>query len=310
MGEKITFNDTYLAKWIAEEITDEQLKEFVTESEFHDYKKIKEGIKLYEYLETPSKVTFTNIKNKIAKKQNIKNNPSKVISLFTKSMIAIAATVALIFGINSFLNNQEINFESGFGEFKTIALLDNSEVLLNAKSSLSFTKKGWKNNRNVRLNGEAFFKVQKGNTFNVLTDNGTISVLGTQFSVHSQNEFFEVICYEGKVKVTSQNNKYILTPSKSIRVVNGKISEDNLILSDVQPSWIKGETTFKSVPLKVVINGLEKQFNIKIESKSIDNTIVFSGSFDNKNLEIALASVFKTTGINYIISDSKVILSK
>ncbi|PQJ76039.1 FecR family protein [Polaribacter gangjinensis] len=310
MDENITNNDTFLAKWLAEEITDEQLKEFVSESEFLNYKKIKEGIKLYEYLEAPSEGTFANIKNKIAKKQSIKNNPSMVVSLFTKSVIAVAASVAIIFGVNSFLNNQEVNFESGFGEFKTIALLDNSEVLLNAKSSLSYTKKDWKNNRNVRLNGEAFFKVQKGSTFNVLTDNGTISVLGTQFSVHSQDGFFEVICYKGKVKVTSQNNEYILTPSKSVRVVNGKVLEDVAIISDTQPSWIAGETTFKSVPLKVVIDGLEKQFNIKIESKSIDNTIVFSGSFDNKNLDIALASVFKTTGLNYKITNSTVILSK
>lgn len=310
MEEKITFNDTYLAKWIAGEISDHQLQEIVSEEDFIEYKKLQSGIEVFDYLEAPLNDTLSQINDKIAKKQSIKNKPSKVISLFTKSLIAVAASVTLIFGVNSFLNNQEVNFESGFGEFKTIALLDNSEVLLNAKSSLSFTKNGWKNNRNVRLNGEAFFKVQKGSTFNVLTDNGIISVLGTQFSVHSQNGFFEVICYKGKVKVTSNNNEYILTPSKSVRVVNGKISEDNLILSDSQPSWIAGETTFKSVPLKVVIDGLEKQFNIKIESKSIDNTIVFSGSFDNKNLEIALASVFKTTGINYKISDSTVILSK
>lgn len=309
MEEKITYNDTFLAKWLAEEITDEQLKEFVSESEFHDYKKIKDGIKLYEYLETPSENTFTAIKNKITEKQSEKK-PTKVISLFTKSMIAVAASVALFFGITTFLNNQEVNFESGFGEFKTIALLDNSEVLLNAKSTLSYTKKDWKNNRNVRLNGEAFFKVQKGSTFNVLTNNGTISVLGTQFSVQSQEGFFEVICYQGKVKVTNQKQEYILTPSKSVRIVDGEISEELLTLSDPQPTWIAGETNFRSVPLKVVIDALEKQFNIKIDSKSIDNTIVFTGSFDNKNLEIALASVFKTTGVNYKVSDSTIILSK
>lgn len=309
MEEKITYNDTFLAKWLAEEITDGQLKEFVSESEFHDYKKIKDGIKLYEYLETPSENTFTAIKNKITEKQSAKK-PTKVISLFTKSIIAVAASVALFLGINTFLNNQEVNFESGFGEFKTIALLDNSEVLLNAKSTLSYTKKDWKNNRNVRLNGEAFFKVQKGSTFNVLTDNGTVSVLGTQFSVHSQEGFFEVICYQGKVKVTNQKQEYILTPSKSVRIIDGEISEELLTLSDPQPTWIAGETNFRSVPLKVVIDALEKQFNIKIDSKSIDNTIVFSGSFDNKNLEIALASVFKTTRINYKVSNSTVILSK
>ncbi|MFT5847335.1 MAG: hypothetical protein ACJARX_001778 [Psychroserpens sp.] len=36
---------------------------------------------------------------------------------------------------------------------------------------------------------------------------------------------------------------------------------------DSNPSWINGESTFKSVPLKYAISSLESQYNITIDVK-------------------------------------------
>mgnify|MGYP001111612432 FL=1 len=308
MEEKTTFNDTYLAKWIADEITDDQLNELVSDKDYSAYKKLKTGVHAFEYLEAPSNATLTSIKDKIAAKRPVEKT-TKVRSLFAKSMIAVAASIALFFSINTFLKFNDVDINSNFGEIKTIALLDNSEVILNAKSNLSYNKKDWNNSRNIQLDGEAFFKVQKGSTFNVITDNGTVTVLGTQFNVNSQKNYFEVICYEGKVKVVHNANKYILTPNKSIRILHGNKKEETLNLTTKKPSWILGESNFRSVPLQIVINALEKQFGIKVNSKSVNTSDLFSGSFDNKNLDIALVSVFKTVNYNYQIKNNTIILS-
>ncbi|MGK0414832.1 MAG: transmembrane sensor [Polaribacter sp.] len=310
MAKKITYNDTYLAKWIAGEIKDSELKELISDDDFKAYKELQAGVEVFEYLEASTATTFSKIKDKIeVQKQPIKK-PVKIRSLFAKSMLAMAAAIALFFSISTFLDFRDVSFESDFGEMKTIALLDESEVILNAKSTVSYNKKEWKNNRNVRLTGEAFFKVKKGSTFNVITDYGTVSVLGTQFNVNTQKDFFEVICYEGRVKVVHQNNEYILTPSKSVRIVNDIKTEETLALSAKKPNWILGESNFRSVPLKIVINALEKQFNIKINSNSIDESIVFTGSFNHKDLSIALAAVFKTVNISYQIKNNTITLSK
>lgn len=310
MADKTTFNDTYLAKWIEGEISDTQLKDLVSSDDFEAYKKLRSGVQLFEYLEAPTDATFVKINEKISQNKQPVKKSSKVRSLFTKSAIAIAASIALFFSVNIFLDSRDVLFESNFGETKTVALLDKSEVILNAKSTISYNKKNWSNKRDVKLNGEAFFKVQKGSTFTVITENGTISVLGTKFNVTSEKDFFEVTCYEGKVKVVLQNNEYILTPNKSVRLVNGSIKKETLNLSIKNPTWISGENNFRSVPLKVVIAALEKQFNITIKSNSIDDSIIFTGSFDTTNLEVALASVFKTTGINYQIEKKIIVLSK
>jgi ferric-dicitrate binding protein FerR (iron transport regulator) len=311
MEEKITNNDIYLAKWINDEITNEALRNVVSEEDFKRYLKLKAGIHLYETLEIPSENAFAKITAKIKYAQaSTTKKKSKVSSLYLKGAIAIAASIALFFSISNYFTNTDVLFTADFGEQKIIALLDNSQVILNAKSEIKYNKKSWKNNREVHLKGEAFFKVQKGKTFTVVTDNGTVTVLGTQFNVNNQTNFFEVICYEGKVKVVNNNKDYILTSNKSIRNSKGVSTENTLELTFDKPTWTRGESNFRSVPLSEVLSALEKQFNIQFYSTNIDDSLIFTGSFDNKNVDLALASVFKTVQVQYKIEGKKVILSK
>ena len=311
MEQKNTFNDTYLANWMAGKLTNNQLKELVSPEDYNSYIKLKSGIEVFDYLESPLENTFSKIQGKIkSKKESTAKKQSKVRSLYYKSAIAVAASLVLFFSISNYLTNSDVLFTTDFGENKTIALLDNSEVILNAKSELTYNKEDWENKREVHLKGEAFFKVQRGSTFTVVTDNGTVTVLGTQFNVNNGNKFFEVICYEGKVKVVNSTKDYILTPNTSIRNINGIVTEETLNLSAIQPTWIAGESDFRSVPLAEVIRSLENQFNIKINSNSIDDTLLFTGSFDNKNIDIALSSVFNTINMQYSIKNKTIFLSK
>ena len=197
------------------------------------------------------------------------------------------------------LGDDIVTIETNYGEQKTIVLLDGSEVILNSKSTLTYDEDDWENNRILNLKGEGYFKVRKGSTFTVVTDNGDVKVLGTQFNVNSLNDLFEVSCFEGKVSVTSKAENYILLPTNSVRRINGFDVEQWKTL-DVNPSWINGESTFKSVPLKYVITSIESQYNIKIESKEINSNLIYTGSFTHKDLDIALKTVFNSLQIRYI----------
>lgn len=302
-------NDVFLAQWIDGLISDAELKKIVGAKDFKAYKKIKAGIGVFEELQKPLDNTYVNIKAKIKEK---KDNPSKtkVLNLYSKIAIAVAASLVLFFSINTFLKTNDVEYLSDFGEQKTVLLQDGSEVILNAKSQLKYNKKDWNDKREVFLDGEAFFKVTKGNTFTVVTDNGNISVLGTQFSIITNPDFFEVICYQGKVKVSSKNEEFILTPNLSVRKSNGVFQKEKLDSIPSNPSWIHGESSFRKVPLREVIKALEKQFNIKFDTSHIDDSVIFTGSFDNKDLNVALKSVFETFNIKYTILDKKILLSK
>ena len=65
------------------------------------------------------------------------------------------------------------------------------------------------------------------------------------------------------------------------------------------PTWIYGESTFKSRPLHHVIKALEDQYNIEFDSESIDDSEIFTGSFPHDSLNIALKTVFQTLNISY-----------
>ncbi len=284
-------NEFYLSQWIEGNLADTELKKLVSEDDFLAYKKLKKGIEVFCDLEQPLDTSFERILHRMDKK-------TKIRKLHLKWIASIAAMLLFFMGFYALINNNSVLNKSSFGEQKTIALLDNSKVILNAKSALNYSKKGWKNKREVFLNGEAFFQVEKGSTFTVKTKNGNITVLGTQFNVKSTDTFFEVICYEGKVRVVHNNKEYILNPTNSFRKIN-KNPIESLNYSRKKPTWTLGESTYRSVPLKYVIEDLEKQFNIQINSAKINNSSIYTGSFNHHKMDLAFKSVFDAMGLKY-----------
>jgi transmembrane sensor len=290
-------NDTFLAKWLEGELSDDALKTLVSETEYNSFLKIRKGINTYDVLESSTDTSFIKIQNHISKRKG--QESGKVRQLKSNTwFLGIAASVVLLFGLFFILGDNIVTIETNYGEQKTIVLLDGSEVILNSKSTLTYDEGDWENNRTLNLTGEAHFKVKKGSTFTVLTNNGAVEVLGTQFNVNSLSDLFEVICFEGKVSVTSKEEKYILLPTNSVRRINGNRIEKWATV-DLNPSWLNGESTFKSVPLKYVIRSLESQYDIAINSNAINNNIIYTGSFTHKDLDTALKTVFKSLHIQY-----------
>ncbi len=298
----------FFADWMEGKISDIELKEKISEKEFLAFQKINKTFDVISELEAPLDNTLLAIKKNI-QQNTVKETPKKknVINLYSKWAVSIAAMFVLFFGIKNYFGNTDVNIYANYGEQKTIALLDGSEVILNAKSTIKYNTSSWKNKRELFLDGEAYFKVTKGSTFTVNTKNGSVTVLGTQFNVNSKDNYFNVICYEGKVKVVEGNRTNILTPGKGITTLNTK--HKTLETANTTPNWIHGESEFNNVPLKLVIDELEKQFHITLDRSAIDETKSFTGSFDNKKLKIALASVFKPMQIKYKTINKKIVLS-
>lgn len=292
-------NETFLAQWMEGDITDKELKDLVSDTDYLAYHKITSGMDTIAYLEAPIKNSFASIQSRIDAKGKL-----KVIKLKRYWAISIAASMLLFFGLFSMLKSSNEIIITSISEQKIIKLLDGSEVVLNARSILQYNQETWENNREVTLEGEAFFKVKKGSAFTVTSRNGTVAVLGTQFNVNSSLDFFEVICYEGKVNVNKATNNIVLTQNESFRTINGNPIEQWNTMGE-KPSWLDGEISFKSVPLKYVINALEKHYQIKFDSKNIDVKMIYTGSFSAHDLEIALTSVFKTMGIEYLKNNEK-----
>lgn len=295
------------------EIENDILKWFNGEISAEDFKKLhpNEDVSVLEKLGFYAKqldVPDINAQEALAdfKAKHFKKEETKVISLNFKSFLKIAAIVLIMLTSSYFVFfNNTTSYATKIAQTETLTLPDNSQVILNAKSSLSFSKKNWGSNRSLNLDGEAYFKVSKGEKFTVNTDAGSVQVIGTQFNIKERKNYFEVKCYEGAVRVTQNGEITLLTKGKTFRVVNGdivKIKDFNI----KNPAWLAQESTFENVPLWQVIDELEIQYDMTITAKSIDTSKLFSGSFTHTDQNIALKSVTIPLNISYRIIDKQV----
>ncbi|PQA86375.1 FecR family protein [Hyphococcus luteus] len=96
-------------------------------------------------------------------------------------------------------------YRTAVGEQQTIDLPDGSRIILNTNSALEaeFTAKA----RIIRLTeGEAYFEVAKNPTkpFSVETEKGTVTAVGTAFSVRVSSAEMNVLVSEGRVALSSE----------------------------------------------------------------------------------------------------------
>jgi ferric-dicitrate binding protein FerR (iron transport regulator) len=208
-------------------------------------------------------------------------------------------------GAYFYLNSQIESISTQYAETKEIILPDTSEIRLNAESKISYDEKKWDIKRNISLQGEAFFKVAKGKAFTVTTEQGTVTVLGTQFNVENREGFFEVTCYEGLVSVVYDEEETKLPAGNSIIVINGKLSKSSAAING-QPSWMRNESSFQSIPLKYVFAEFQRQHNIKVYSEGVDTNMLFTGSFSNTDTDLALKSISIPLQIKFTLEGSNV----
>lgn len=294
-------DDIFLSKWLNNQLSEDELNEFKSSEDYDTYVKIIEGTSKLKAPSYDLDKAFVELKAK-------RNGHHKTNRKWYQ--YGIAASVILLIGFISYFNFfNNTTYSSDFGEQIAFNLPDGSKVILNSKSTISFDESNWESNRTLELKGEAYFDVEKGNTFTVTTSQGDVSVLGTEFNVHAEKGFFEVSCYEGKVKVNDHKNKNVnyLIPNNGYRHIRN-MKAVSLQFEELNPSWLEKHSTFKSLPIKYVFNALEKHYNIKIVYNNFDDTIPYTGTFPNNNREIALETVLKSVNLKYTIEGNSVIL--
>ena len=235
-----------------------------------------------------------------------KNKERRLISRRQFGALGLAASFVLLLTV-FWPSNDLLNIQTQLGEFTEHTLPDNSTVSINAKSNLTYNSNNFKGNRQLQLDGEAFFDVEKGSSFKVNTALGSVEVLGTSFNVFSRDSNFKVVCETGKVRVSSSSSdEVILEPGESCSLIDNKLVKAKRNFSS--NSWTKGVFRFDDNPLKNVISELERQYAITVEASGINTEEKYTGFFEKGNLDNALQSVFTTLGINYEKRSGNVIL--
>jgi len=299
-------DEKYILKWLNGEISEEELSLLKQDSNFKNLEKIAH---YSSQIETPT-IDVNKAFKEFELKKATTTKKGKVVSFNYKRFYQYAATIVVLLVSSYFLFfNGATNYNTQFAETKTFNLPDDSEVILNANSTISFNKKKWEDSRYLQLKGEAYFKVKKGKTFTVHTSIGKVTVLGTQFNVKERANYFEVKTFEGLVSVQYKDALVKLAKGKMFKVINGKIDTLNTF-NLTNKSWLQKESNFKSVPLQLVLNELQNQYDYTVKTKDINLEQLYTGGFTHSDINVALQAITIPLQLSYKIEGKIITIYK
>ncbi|WP_323787953.1 FecR family protein [Psychroserpens sp.] len=282
-----------IQKWLNDELTPAEKQTFEQGEDFELHQAIIDGAQQFKASNYSKPGTFEDLQS------NHKSKTSKVKQIdWFKPLLRIASVIVITLGIyfTFFFNNITV-IETLASQQTTIELPDHSEVVLNAGSEISFKKADWNDHRSLNLNGEAYFKVAKGKTFDVVTSQGVVTVVGTEFNVNQRKDYFEVQCFEGVVKVSSGAISKTLLAGDTYRLLNNNYSQDRI--EDLTPQWLQSQSVFKAIPFKAVIAEMERQYDINIIVENVNTERLFTGGFKHSNITNALLAITKPMELSY-----------
>jgi ferric-dicitrate binding protein FerR (iron transport regulator) len=291
-----------LKKWLSGDLTEEETEQFQSLDNYARYKAITDDAAFFKASSFSAVEDYSALKGRISGR---KSEPGRGFLYWSSR---IAAVLVLGFALYfTFFSNRTTTLRTGVGEKNLIDLPDASVVILNAASTLEYAPKGWEDKRTLELHGEAFFDVVKGSTFTVITPEGSITVLGTEFNVKQRNKHFEVTCFEGRVRVVSSGITKILEAGDKIRLSNGEMAY--LRISESGPTWTENLSTFDEVPFSEVLKELERQYQVTVvcDDKDIQQAL-FTGGFSHDSLEDAIRSVAEPLNLSYRITEQNAVI--
>jgi transmembrane sensor len=289
-----------LHKWMNNEASKDEIEQLKSSPDYFLYVEIAEASAQFEVPTSNIDANFDIINSKIkAKRKERKLNPFNIL-------LKIAAILAIICASYLYFENSNTIIKTLIAEKQKFLLPDNSEVVLNANSIIEYNIKEWNDQRELALNGEAYFKVTKGATFNVNTSAGTVTVLGTKFNVYSRDEAFYINCYEGLVSVTLNDTLIKLPAGDKLMIENGDIMMHSSNIPTTIPSWTANESSFNNTKIAIVLEELKRQYSIKLTAKFNGTDQRFTGSFTHSDLNLALKSICNPLHLAYTIEEESV----
>jgi transmembrane sensor len=200
-----------------------------------------------------------------------------------------------------------------YGDRTSIVLPDSSKVWLNSGSRITFNNNFNKGSRELYLEGEAYFAVEKDpeNPFMVKTSNISVEVLGTEFNLkaYPDEAAISVTLVEGSLHVSNHKESAMIVPHQKLmyQKENHTISIENL--SDLEPDteWINGRLIFRNESLTELERKLERWFDVEIEfSDEQVKSRRFSGTLGRESILEVISYFASSQYVDYRISGNEV----
>ncbi|MBT1696088.1 FecR domain-containing protein [Fulvivirgaceae bacterium PWU4] len=243
--------------------------------------------------------------------------PNKVAK--QRSLVYTLARLAavIVLGIGIYFFARQLSSETPLQKtiasagMTTLILPDGSKVSLNTNAKLTYPETFDTENREVTLQGEAFFEITPDvkKPFLIRTDNVTTEVVGTSFSVNSNTSRVVVTVVTGKVMLYEDRHSAIAMIAGEQGVYNDKILEKRINTDLNFLSWKTNILTFQNTPLTKVVDDLNRHYGrqLRIASDTLEHCTLTS-TFQHQTLEEILRELQVLFSIEIDRSDDTIIL--
>jgi transmembrane sensor len=234
-----------------------------------------------------------------------------------KWWLSAAAAVLLIASGAIFLKTSTSHPSLGtqYGEIATKQLPDGSTMMLNANSTAKLSE-SWEGDkdREVWLNGEAFFHVKKmanKKRFIVHTNELDVIVTGTQFNVWTRDNKTSVLLTEGSVTIhTADGRETKMVPGDFVEINNSSL-EKKKVNQECILAWKESKLIFDNTPMQEAARIIHEHYgvNVIITDRSLDMKPI-NGILPNDNLDVLLRSLEATNDFRITRKDNEISISK
>ncbi|MEO9801836.1 MAG: FecR domain-containing protein [Reichenbachiella sp.] len=279
----------------------------------------------------PSESDFNEVLQKV-----LQGNESRVISMSEKvrsnqwkwtARVAASLTLLMIASYVFFYNEMDSKNEAivenaiakinPYGRKSKLAFSDGSTATLNAGSSLRYLSKFDSDLREVELEGEAFFEVNRDvqRPFVVRLGELSATVLGTSFNIeaHRNETVSRIQLKTGKLKVevsgtANTTETYILVPGqKLVYDKRKKQAELSTMATEDMGLWTEGVLVFEYDDFETITKKLERWFDVEISPEGLVNdNISFSTRYRNESLNNILISMGFALNFDHEINEKSV----
>ncbi|MCC8172348.1 MAG: FecR domain-containing protein [Parabacteroides sp.] len=244
--------------------------------------------------------------------------PARHTLLYKIQQIAAILFVPLLLASLWFLLKKEptryVELRTNPGMIAAVDLPDGSRVWLNSETTFRHPAEFTGATREVELDGEAYFSVQKNKKRFIVHTPQQVNaeVLGTEFNIEAyrNGDCVTTTLVSGSVRLAyrgKDDKKESVTIKPDERVVYDLQTKSIAVSKPYIPTqvaWKDGIAVFRNTPFKEVLHILSKRFNVEFVVKNpslYENS--FTGPFEGQHLQLILEHFRLSSGIRYKILD-------
>lgn len=315
-------NEDYNQEFIVSHFHDKESTQVNIPTDLKKTKEYKETEKIYALRENVRFLNSLSSEDQFWTKLNRRIRPKSIFANWMK----YAAIIILSFSIGSlvvffsgYLNtaNELASINSPRGQITSLTLFDGSTVWLNSETTIKYSSNFNKKEREVFVEGEAYFEVSHNDKlpFIVNVGNSKIKVHGTIFNVkaYPSDNYVETVLVEGKVEFIVNKQSVLLNPNEKITLSmeEGTLRKE---AADVEKTsaWKKGKYYYNNEKLSSIIQQMQRWYDTEfIFNEDELSKFTFTGVVNHeKSIEYNLKIIELTNKIKFEKENGTIVISR